>query len=456
MADIRVVEVPVARFAIRMVDKPKMDCGVNTANAGFFGNYSEQGDKFTLPVGHLICDYAAESEHTRFYCEQRGKFDGDKFAFDCSKWSYMNENHQGKALSTLVIRGGKASVVDTVELPEADYAISGVPVLRNGGDCKWGAYVSKQGWSAGTVRATWHTFVGIKDDPTVVYVIGMKTTTENMVKSSEAFNALKAEGFVDAIKLDGGGSFYFNDNGKIQATSENRRINTVLDFSKKPLPNNGNRFKIALGAGHYIGTEGKRIPASLDPNQTREWELNDRVCDYIEAKLAKYDGYDLLRTDDTDGEEDVTLTERANAANAWGADFYLSVHHNAGINGGSGGGIVAYTHTTPKGNSTEWRDELYEELAERTGLRGNRANPKTASNLQILRSTDMPSVLLELGFMDSKTDVPVILTDEYAQACADAIVSVIVRRAGLKPKETGAEFATKEWVKQYVAEIMGK
>jgi hypothetical protein len=39
--------------------------------------------------------------------------------------------------------------------------------------------------------------------------------------------------------------------------------------------------------------------------------------------------------------------------------------------------------------------------------------------------------------MDSTTDVPIILTDEYAQKCADAIVEVIVARAGLvKIRET--------------------
>ena len=47
----------------------------------------------------------------------------------------------------------------------------------------------------------------------------------------------------------------------------------------------------------------------------------------------------------------------------------------------------------------------------------------------------MPAVLLELGFMDSSTDVPAILTDAYAKSCAQAIVNVIVARKGLKKKQ---------------------
>ncbi len=37
--------------------------------------------------------------------------------------------------------------------------------------------------------------------------------------------------------------------------------------------------------------------------------------------------------------------------------------------------------------------------------------------------------------MDSKTDVPVILTDEYADKCAEAIVKAIAEREHLKKKE---------------------
>ena len=47
----------------------------------------------------------------------------------------------------------------------------------------------------------------------------------------------------------------------------------------------------------------------------------------------------------------------------------------------------------------------------------------------------MPAVLLELGFMDSRTDVPVILTEEFADRCAGAIVKVLVQRGGLRPRE---------------------
>ena len=48
----------------------------------------------------------------------------------------------------------------------------------------------------------------------------------------------------------------------------------------------------------------------------------------------------------------------------------------------------------------------------------------------------MPAVLLELGFMDSSTDVPVILTEKYADQCAKAIVEVLVNKGKLTKKKT--------------------
>lgn len=195
------------------------------------------------------------------------------------------------------------------------------------------------------------------------------------------------------------------------------------------------KFKIALGAGHGFKTSGKRCMKKLDPNETREWWLNDRICDMIEKNLKAYDGYELLRLDDSDdGKDDVALASRINRANKWPADFYLSIHHNAGVKGGAGGGIVAYTHPNSSKTSVEWRDDLYDALIKHTGLKGNRSNPKSTSNLYVLRETKMPAVLLELGFMDSKTDVPIILTEEYAKQCAEAITEIIVKRGKLTKK----------------------
>lgn len=197
-------------------------------------------------------------------------------------------------------------------------------------------------------------------------------------------------------------------------------------------------FKIALTAGHYLGNANGCL-ASLDPNETKEWVLNDRIADKVEKLLRGYTGYTLIRTDDTTGKKSISLTARTNAANNFGADFYLSIHHNAGIDGGSGGGIVAIVHTKADAEEEKWQKELYDALIEATNLKGNRAEPLAKMNLHEVRESKMPAVLLELGFMDSRTDVPVILTEKYADQCAEAIVKVLVKRGGLQKQEAPAK-----------------
>lgn len=192
-------------------------------------------------------------------------------------------------------------------------------------------------------------------------------------------------------------------------------------------------FKLALNAGHGMHTEGKRCMKSLDPSETREWWLNQRVANYVQEAAKQYDGFGVLRTDDTTGAEDVRLSTRCAAANNYGANLYLSLHHNAGINGGRGGGVVAFC---ARGSTigAPWRDALYAAVVGAGGLAGNRAEPRTEKNFDELVGTSMAAVLIECGFMDSSTDVPVILSESYAKAIGYAVAECIASRAGLAKK----------------------
>lgn len=185
-------------------------------------------------------------------------------------------------------------------------------------------------------------------------------------------------------------------------------------------------IKIALDAGHGLSTPGKRCLKSLDPNETREWWLNNRVANYAEEYLKEYDGYALLRVDDRTGKVDIPLGTRTRNANNWGATIYISIHHNAGINGGTGGGISVFVY--PKiGNPTkQYQKDIYEYLMKETGLKGNRASPLSEANFQVLRETRMPAILIEGGFMDSRTDVPIILSERFGQQYARAITNFLV------------------------------
>ena len=217
-------------------------------------------------------------------------------------------------------------------------------------------------------------------------------------------------------------------------------------------------YKIALNAGHGLNTAGKRCLASLDPNETREWQLNSRICNKIEEKLKAYDGYELIRLDDTTGKTDIALKTRTNKANEFGADFYLSIHHNAGVNGGNGGGIIAIVYNKVDNTTLNYQKALYDSLIKHTGLKGNRSQPLQKQDLHEVRESKMPAVLLECGFMDSAYDVPIILTDKFADQVATACVEVLVSKGGLtekvveiKPIETTPKKSVDEIVDEVIA-----
>ena len=208
---------------------------------------------------------------------------------------------------------------------------------------------------------------------------------------------------------------------------------------------------ICIDAGHYLGTPGKRCLKSIDPQETREWSLNGRVADKVQALLKKYD-CETMRVDDVTGQTDVTLYERVAAANRAGAGLYLSIHHNAGINGGWGGGIVVYVRPGADEQSRKVQQAVYQHTVVRTGLWGNRANPTPEGELYVLNATHMPAVRGEFGFMDSLTDTPIILTEAYADRLAAGIAEALAEVYGLEEVEHVTYEQWKAFMEQYQQE----
>ena len=195
---------------------------------------------------------------------------------------------------------------------------------------------------------------------------------------------------------------------------------------------------IALDAGHYNDTPGKRCLKRIDPNETRERFLNARMAEHVEELLKAYD-CEVMRCDDRTGKTDPSLSERAARANRAGAGAFISIHHNAGVNGGKGGGICVYAAENASKTSLTLQRAVYDETVKCTGLKGNRATPLPVANFTVIYKANMPAVLGEFGFMDSTTDVPIILTDDFSKKCAQGIVAALVKTFGVKKKSEQEE-----------------
>ncbi len=222
------------------------------------------------------------------------------------------------------------------------------------------------------------------------------------------------------------------DDPKAQAV----RISYAEEFfekyfgSKKPTTNK----VLAISAGHYLYTSGKRCLKSIDPTETREWVLNSRIADKLTVMLNRYEGIKIVRLDDPTGQKLIDLSARAKASDNNKADCYLAIHHNAGIKGGSGGGIVVYYY--PKAVNKTAATKLYNLLIQYTGLKGNRSTPiKETKTLYEVKTPKAQSLLVENGFMDSTHDTPIILTEAHAEKTAQAMCEYFVSTWDLKLKE---------------------
>src|SRR5699024_3998847 len=99
------------------------------------------------------------------------------------------------------------------------------------------------------------------------------------------------------------------------------------------------------------------------------------------------------------GDQTVSLMQRTNDANSWGADYFLSIH----INAGGGTGYEDYIHSSVSDSSrtANLRSTIHEEINKLNNMR-NRGKKK--ANFHVLRESSMPAMLSENGFIDTKAD----------------------------------------------------
>ena len=96
-----------------------------------------------------------------------------------------------------------------------------------------------------------------------------------------------------------------------------------------------------------------------------------------------------------------SLTARVNEANAWGADIFLSLHTNAALNpNASGSEALVYSKSSRVASSLA--ENILEQLTRVTGLRNRGVIERPG--LYVLRRTNMPAVLVEMGFITNRYD----------------------------------------------------
>jgi N-acetylmuramoyl-L-alanine amidase len=100
-----------------------------------------------------------------------------------------------------------------------------------------------------------------------------------------------------------------------------------------------------------------------------------------------------------------SLSARYNAANSWGADYFVSLHCNAAS--ADAHGIEVLTYTNNANNETyKFGNSILNALCSATGWRNRGMKQRT--DLAVLMHTSMPAALVEMGFITNASEASVM------------------------------------------------
>lgn len=133
----------------------------------------------------------------------------------------------------------------------------------------------------------------------------------------------------------------------------------------------------------------------------------------------------MSRTTDTT----VSLSQRSADANAWGANYFVSIH----INAGGGTGYEDFVYTGSGAPTTTYQNIMHEEILKQVDFsdRG-----KKQANFAVLRETNMPAILTENGFIDNVNDTNKLKQAAFIDRLARGHANGIARAFNLSPKSS--------------------
>lgn len=164
---------------------------------------------------------------------------------------------------------------------------------------------------------------------------------------------------------------------------------------------------------------------------------SDLVLPYaleVAAELRRIGHHVILtRTDD----RPVLLSARSKIANDAGADLFVSIHANASDNPRARGPWTIHAAGSERGRRIA--RQVQSALARVAGGHPDRVYPDASSwvgnrRLSVLRQTQMPAILIELGFMTNPADIQQMQSPDWRRRASLAIAHAV--SAAVAPGET--------------------
>ncbi len=182
-------------------------------------------------------------------------------------------------------------------------------------------------------------------------------------------------------------------------------------------------MRIVLDAGHG-GTDTGAIVLSPEGTEIYEKEIDLSVTVKV-GELLTAMGYEVLYTRQAD--ETWSLEQRAQFANQAQADLFICIHANSFPANPAICGIETYylpSESDPNSPGKLLAQQIQAALLTTTGAEDRSARP---GNYYVLRYTQMPAVLIEMGYLTNPEEQSLLLQEAYQDQLAAGIASGIHR-----------------------------
>lgn len=226
--------------------------------------------------------------------------------------------------------------------------------------------------------------------------------------------ALLAAALVFAVK----GVLTLTD--KIWGSEEGETLPTVsetVEMDVEPLAT------VILDPGHG-GSDGGAV-AVLDGVEIVEKDIDVEVTDMVKSLLERQN-IEVLLTRDED--VDMDLKDRTRFANESGGDLFVSLHCNTSEEDQTANGLECYYER--QGEKGKDLAANIMAAAEATGKIETRE--LRTEMMYVVRFSDMPAVLVEMGFMTNADELEKLCRTSYQQILADAIADGILETLGIE------------------------
>lgn len=179
---------------------------------------------------------------------------------------------------------------------------------------------------------------------------------------------------------------------------------------------------VVIDAGH-----GARMPGAVVGN-VMEKDIDLAIVlelkKIFDAAADPAIGVYYTRLDDSDPE----FAQRAGLANYTDANLFVSIHNNsiAGSESANGTAVLYDEKREPDGlSSKHLADILLKKIVGVLGSKNMGLVP--GNNIYVVRSSEPPSALVEVGFMSNKKELANLTNPEYQRKCAQAIYDGIMQ-----------------------------